>query len=650
MSHVPPPPAPDAVLDTECYVNFWLCLTDDGLDVEIWNDRFYVNEQEVDHLTFRNTLHSGLQRRTLITFNGNNYDMPLVTLAVEGASAGELKAASDAIIVRGMKPWEIARVPDWIDHIDLFDVAPGQGSLKAYAAKMHMPRLQDLPIDPSAYIDADARAKLREYCRLGDLPATRALFKTFTTQLDLRRDMGREYGVDVRSKSDAQIAEAVMKRILGFKVERASVPYGSKFHYRPPEWLSFQTLDVLDLLARSPFTIGDNGSPVMTDELAGTRIRIGGSSYQMGSGGLHSTESETTHFPDDRYVISDHDVASYYPSLILRTGIAPRQIGPIFQQIYRDWYVRRLAAKDAGDKKNANSLKTLLNGTFGKLGSPWSIFYAPSEMIQVTITGQLALLMLIERLEAAGISVISANTDGIVVKCPIEKLQVRDAVIALWEHVTDLKTEANVYRMLASRDVNSYVAIKPDGEVKTKGAYSPPEPGASGWPNPTTQVSIDAAVAYLRDGTPIAETVHACTDIRQFLSVRKVTGGGSYCPSGMLPKKTTQKAMRELCGDLAKEHLFAVYDYMIACEVARRAYLGKIVRWYYAKDSRGCIVTSKGGHVARTEGSRPLMQLTGEFPNDVDHDWYIREAWSLLQDMGAVERPNKVVDESVISG
>jgi len=38
------------------------------------------------------------------------------------------------------------------------------------------------------------------------------------------------------------------------------------------------------------------------------------------------------------------------------------------------------------------------------------------KMLQVTITGQLVLLMLIEMLEDAGISVISGNTDGIVSK------------------------------------------------------------------------------------------------------------------------------------------------------------------------------------------------------------------------------------------
>jgi hypothetical protein len=347
---------PEHVLDTECYRNYWLCLSESGLDVEMWNGQHYVAERPVDAYAWRNALFQGLQASTHVTFNGTGYDMPLVTMAMEGATAEQLKNASDAIIVQGLKPWEIARVPDWIDHIDLFDVAPGQGSLKAYAAKMHSRRLQDLPIEPSAMIGPAARQALREYCRLGDLPATRDLFNTFPTQLDLRRDMSAEYGVDLRSKSDAQIAEAVMKALLPFKVQRPAVAYGSKFHYRPPEWLQVPEIaDLLALLARNPFTISDSGSPVMTEELENSLIAIGDNAYQMGSGGLHSTEKRVMHVADAANIISDHDVASYYPSLIIRTGIYPQQIGPIFLDIYRDWYDRRLTAK-----RRATALKAEL--------------------------------------------------------------------------------------------------------------------------------------------------------------------------------------------------------------------------------------------------------------------------------------------------
>ena len=62
-------------------------------------------------------------------------------------------------------------------------------------------------------------------------------------------------------------------------------------------------------------------------------------------------------------------------------------------------------------------MEVVVNGTFGKLGNMFSIIYSPDLLFQVTLTGQLTLLLLIERLELAGVRVVSANTDGIVIKC-----------------------------------------------------------------------------------------------------------------------------------------------------------------------------------------------------------------------------------------
>ncbi|MEG7688959.1 hypothetical protein U2044_15310, partial [Listeria monocytogenes] len=66
--------------------------------------------------------------------------------------------------------------------------------------------------------------------------------------------------------------------------------------------------------------------------------------------------------------------------------------------------------------------KIMINGTFGKTGSQYSVLFAPTMLIQTTITGQLSILMLIEWHEHYGIPVISANTDGIVINCPRDKL------------------------------------------------------------------------------------------------------------------------------------------------------------------------------------------------------------------------------------
>jgi hypothetical protein len=288
---------------------------------------------------------------------------------------------------------------------------------------------------------------------------------------------------------------------------------------------------------------------------------------------------------------------------------------------------------------DANSKKTNLNGTFGKLGSRYSIFYAPSEMIQVTVTGQLALLMLIETLEITGIQVVSANTDGLVVRCRRDMEWARDSIIQWWESTTGFVMEMTCFKLVAARDVNSYVAITTDGEVKRKGAYAPPVPGASGWPNPTGEVCADAVVAWLRDGTPLSATIHACTDIRKFVYVRSVTGGGAYNPEGVLPKTATQRAMREALGwaegPCDKIALVEAYSAAVAERASHGQYLGKVVRWYYARDSKGCITYRGSGNlVPTTVGCHPLMELPDAMPNDVDYEWYEAEAASLLTDLG----------------
>jgi len=65
-------------------------------------------------------------------------------------------------------------------------------------------------------------------------------------------------------------------------------------------------------------------------------------------------------------------------------------------------------------------------------------------------------------------------------------------------------------------------------------------------------------------------------------------------------------------------------------------YLGKAVRWYYSMLSEGPITYKVNGYaVSRTEGAQALMRLPSQLPADLDHAWYIAEAHSILNDIGA---------------
>jgi len=576
-------------MDTEVYKDYFLCKFDNPLqDFEMYDG------QPLDI----GGLRAALADATIVSFNGDHFDLPILAAALAGHDCAHIKQACDEIITGNLQAWQFydrwaLTAPDWIDHIDMINIAPGQSGLKEYGGKMHSRKLQDLPIEPSASIAPTDRSILRDYCG-NDLATTRDLYNTFSAQIQLRRHMSEEYGINLMSKSDAQMAEVIMRKLTGVKY-RVEVAPGTKFFYRPPDWIKFQSLPLLDLLARSPFTVSMSGGVLMTSELSNYHIRIGRSVYHMGIGGLHSTESGQVYVADETYSLQDVDVASYYPELMLKLGIVPPAIGSQFVAIYRGWRDRRLAAKHAGDKKTADSLKTLVNGTFGKLGSKWSIFYAPSEMIQITITGQLALLMLIEMLETCGIGVISANTDGIVIRCRRDMEWLRDQVVAWWKGITGFETEAADYRAIASRDVNNYVAVKPDGSVKLKGSYARPVPVATSWPNPSGEVCIDATIEYLTKGASIEATIKACQDVRKFVHIRRVKGGGRW----------------------------------------QDEFLGKAVRWYFATGETAPIhYVQNGNRVADTDGCRPLMDLPDTLPADIDYDHYIANARAMITDLG----------------
>jgi len=585
------------VLDCEVYKNYFLVMFR-GISTGVTHSFEMYPGHDLD---VRRVAHI-LRNNETVGFNSLRFDLPMLALACSGADNIELKQASDYLILNEeATPWNFekrynVKLPQ-INHIDMIEVAPGvMIGLKLYMGRMHSGTLQDLPIEPDASISPDDRARLREYCG-NDLAGTIELHNALLPQLTLREQMSEQYGLDLRSKSDAQIAEAVIKSsieaIQGATLRRpTSVP--DTFKYTPPTWLAYDTEQLQDVLATITsvdFRVKDNGVVELPEEIKALKIPIGTSTYKMGIGGLHSTEKKVAHVADGTFVLADHDVASYYPSIILNERLYPATLGEDFLTVYRDIVTRRLEAKHIGDTVTADALKVCINGSFGKLGSKWSVLYSPALLIQVTITGQLALLMLIEAMEGVGIPVVSANTDGIVLKCPVDQQQLMYDMVKWWESLTGFTTEETQYKALYSRDVNNYAAVKLDGKIKLKGVLAPP----GLMKNPTNTVVIDAVLAHLTKGTPVEDTIRACDDVRRFLTVRTVAGGA----------------------------------------MQGGKYLGKCVRWYYSTESPGPITYKTNGNKAsKSDGSQAMMTL-GCLPENLDYNWYAREATSILNQLGA---------------
>jgi hypothetical protein len=443
------------------------------------------------------------------------------------------------------------------------------------------------------------RKALRDYC-VNDLAMTAALYEYLKPTIELRVQMSKEYGMDLRSKSDAQIAETIIKYELNKRTAKSyrapTLKDDYSFNYANPKIIAFETAQLKGVYSRirkHTFTLGGTGSVAMPEWLREERIKIGATEYRMGIGGLHSCEKSQYVVAADDELLSDFDVASYYPNIILQQKLAPDSLGKPFLDVYQTILDRRIKAKRAGDKVTAETLKIAVNGSFGKLGSKYSALYAPEMLIQTTITGQLALLMLIERFELAGGRVVSANTDGVVVLYKKDVEQKIAAVAWDWMLDTSFQLEESRYKALASRDVNNYVAIKLDGSVKCKGVFA-----AGGLAkNPDREIIYDAVAQHIANGTSIETTIRACTDIKKFLTLRKVNGGGVW----------------------------------------RGQYLGRAVRFYLSTSvpQTECIqYSTNSNRVPKSSGAMPVMELPKNFPTDVDYEAYIDEAKDLQVEVG----------------
>lgn len=596
---------PQAVFDVECFENLFMVTFRRLVDDEVQRFEIVGTESKFEMAQI-DAMYAVVKKYELISFNGNRYDVLMLRYALSGATAAELRVANDAIIIEKLPAWKFVarfRCPElpYLDHIDLMDIPKGKHGLKTYAGRLHCPTLRTLPFEPGSRLTINQIETLRAY-NLDDLEDTVILYRELAERVELRRVLSKDYQRELRSKGDPGIAEEVFRteytRATGRRLGAPKV-YLSQFKYAVPDFISFrsQTLRrILDELRELPLQLekGKVKPPALFD----APVKLGYGTYSLGVGGLHSTESAAWHVAGDDYALEDIDMTSYYPYIILNCGFYPEHVGPKMLEIYRSVVDRRVAAKVAGNKSTAETLKIVINSSFGKFADQYSVLHDPRLLPHVTLTGQLSLLMLIEMLEIEKISVISANTDGLTVKYRRSEKAKLDRLVGIWQERVRFQPERVEYLGIFARDVNNYFAVKPGGKVKRKGVFGETTVDK----NPQNEICSEAIIRYVCNGTPIEETIRGCSDVRKFLSLRKVEGGASFGGER----------------------------------------IGKIIRWYHSSNrNAGQIVyTSNGNRVPNADGVVPLMVLPegNAVPRDVDFGWYVAEAQDLLVATGLAKK------------
>ena len=416
----------------------------------------------------------------------------------------------------------------FVDQIDLFrihhfDNKSKMTSLKALEFNMRLDSVEDLPFPVGVPLSPDQVKVLREY-NAHDVHATKAFYHESLPMIEFREQLTKKHGKDFLNHNDTKIGAEIFQMAL----ENAGVPcyeYGPNGRQprqtqRPvinlyeciPNWVRFHTKEfqqVRERLARQSIT---ETKGVFKDLSA----VCGGLEFVFGTGGIHASVDNDVFIADDQMMILDLDVTSMYPSIAISQGYYPEHLGPTFVKVYDQLREQRLQYKK-GTPENA-MLKLALNGVYGKSNDKFSIFYDPKFTMSVTLTGQLALAMLAERLAPIA-KIIQANTDGITIHVRRERYKQVKRICEQWEKETGLTLEEAEYSRMFVADVNSYIAEGVDGKVKRKGRY---EYDVEWHQDASALVVAKVAEQVLLKGAPIRATVENWPDRMDFMCRVKI--------------------------------------------------------------------------------------------------------------------------------
>lgn len=261
-------------------------------------------------------------------------------------------------------------------------------------------------------------------------------------------------------------------------------------------------------------------------------VEFYGTTYTLATGGIHSVDPPRICKSDDKYVYLHHDYTSYYPSIMISYNVAPKHLHQkTFTKMMSFLKDTRVKCKHGGNvnvienvpnKIAAEALKIVINSIYGKLGSELFFLYDRFAQMQVTINGQLMTMTLIEELELNGIHVISANTDGIVIKLPRDKFEVYKEITDKWNEINKMGADYEEYEEIVSRDVNNYFDVQVDGTVEFKGALDPKQylkELKKGYDMPIVSLAV---YNFFRYNKPVMQTLQEHKDILDFCKTQNV--------------------------------------------------------------------------------------------------------------------------------
>lgn len=499
--------------DCEVFAYDWLVTLKDketGVYTCIWNDNEALKIALSDDCIY-------------VGFNSKHYDQFIIKAIVAGFTSQEIKQVNDYIIGGG-QGWDCPMLKDFyfaFSNVDIKDDMQMGLSLKAIEGHLGLSvKESTVPFDIDRPLTAEEKQETEYYCK-HDVDTAEKLIDIRKDYLKNKVHIGRLAGLtDVRAMgmTNAKLTAAMLKASKKPHDDERKYVYPEKLlrEYIPPEVFAF-----FDKMY----------DPSISDkELFSGKLdfKIGDCPGVVGYGGIHAAIPNYFFEEGENRVIRNKDVASYYPHLMTLCGYTSRNIPSA--EIFENVLDTRMKAKASGDKATANALKLVVNTTYGALLNKYNDLFDPLMGRSVCITGQLFLLELAEHLysEVDGLKIVQLNTDGIMLECDRDQLELVDSICEEWQSRTGFELETDSVSKIAQKDVNNYVEVQADGKSKAKGGYLVKGISTVGAFNINNSCCIVATALkeYFVNGTPVEETINNCTDIFQFQIIAKA--GAKY--------------------------------------------------------------------------------------------------------------------------